>query len=193
MRIPGAVALFKQALPLVFPGLTIGNDLSNRTSIVSASASWTIWYDPATGKNRRSSAADALLWAPSQQRRGLTVLATHKVDKVMFDAHMKATGVVFVRNSNDTGNSSVAGPFKVFAAKEVILSAGTLASSPVLERSGIGRDVVLKAAGVKQLLDLPGVGSNLNVCGARFHIAVMNLHLVILIFSRINQERLSQP
>ena len=163
MRIPGAIAIYKKALPLVFPGLNIGNDLSNRTSVVSASSSWTIWYDPVTGKNRRSSAADGLLWAPSQQRRSLTVLATHKVDRVLFDKSTRATGVVLVRNANETGNSSASQPVKVFAAKEVILSAGSLASAPILERSGIGRDIILKAAGVKQLVELPGVGSNLNV------------------------------
>ena len=61
MRIPKAQALYNGALPLVFNGLTIGDDLSNRSTIQAASTSWTIWYDPVTGKNRRSSAADALL------------------------------------------------------------------------------------------------------------------------------------
>jgi len=159
MRIPKAVAIYKAALPIAFPGLSIGNDLSNRTSTISASTSWTIWYDPVTGKNRRSSAADGLLWAPEQQRKGLTVLANHTVDKVVFDDNMVATGVVFGSRSRNNKTKME----RVSAKIGVILSAGTLGSAPILERSGIGRGAVLQAAGVKQLVDLPGVGANLNV------------------------------
>ncbi|KAK6544735.1 hypothetical protein TWF694_001420 [Orbilia ellipsospora] len=157
MRIPKAVALYKQALPFAFSGLTVGSDLSNRTSVVSASTSWTIWYDSATGKNRRSSAADALLWSPDQQRDSLTVLANHTVDRILFSKDMTATGVVFGSKSVTKGKMS-----RVYAKKGVVLSAGTFGSAPILERSGIGNAVALKAAGVKQFLNLPGVGANLN-------------------------------
>lgn len=160
MRIPGAVALYKQALPLTFNGLAIGNDLSNRTSVVSASTSWTIWYDPVTGENRRSSAADGLLWAADQQRDSLTVLTTHKVARVLLDESMTATGVSFACFN---GSSPSPDLFSVYAAKGVILSAGSLGSGPILERSGIGRADILSAAGVKQVVDLPGVGANLIV------------------------------
>jgi len=155
MRIPGAQKLYKEALPLIFPGLTIGNDLSNRNTVVSASASWTIWYDSVTGKHRRSSAADGLLWAANQQRDSLTILANHKVDKVLFDKRMKAIGVRFGINS--TTKLSTA-----YAKREVILAAGALGSAPILERSGVGKASVLKAIGIKQLVDLPGVGAHLN-------------------------------
>ncbi|KAK6329605.1 hypothetical protein TWF696_004706 [Orbilia brochopaga] len=157
MRIPKAVALYKEALPFAFNDLTIGNDLSNRTSVVSASTSWTIWYDSVTDKNRRSSAADGLLWSPDQQRDCLTVLANHTVDRVLFSKDMTATGVVFGSKSAAKGKMS-----RAYAEKGVVLSAGTFGSAPILERSGVGNAVALKAAGVKQLLDLPGVGANLN-------------------------------
>lgn len=160
MRIPRAVKLYKEALPHAFPGLTISNDLSNRTSVVSASTSWTIWHDPVTGKMKRSSAADALLWAPGQQRLSLTVLANHTVDKVNLDQNLKANGVRFSPTlSRDSKQQYV-----VKAAKSVILAAGTLATAPILERSGVGKASILSAAKVKQLVDLPGVGTNLNVC-----------------------------
>lgn len=159
MRIPKAVQIYKEGLPLAFSGLKIGNDLSNRTSVVSASTSWTLWYDPVRGKNIRSSAADALLWAPSQQRQSLTVLANHTVTKVTFDKHLKATGVTFA-SSHTKGKGAI---YSVRARKSVILAAGTLASAPILERSGVGKHSVLSAAKVKQLVDLPGVGANLNV------------------------------
>lgn len=46
------------------------------------------------------------------------------------------------------------------ASKLVVLSAGAFGSPPILERSGIGSKAVLDAVGVKQLVDLPGVGEN---------------------------------
>lgn len=68
----------------------------------------------------------------------------------------------------------------VYARKEVILAAGALGSAPILERSGVGNSAyvlsninissttyrtvysVLKKAGIKQRVNLPGVGMNLN-------------------------------
>ena len=49
----------------------------------------------------------------------------------------------------------------IAAKKEVIVSAGTLKSPPLLEQSGIGNTSILEKAGVTQLIDLPGVGENL--------------------------------
>ncbi|ETS75972.1 hypothetical protein PFICI_12916 [Pestalotiopsis fici W106-1] len=47
------------------------------------------------------------------------------------------------------------------ATEEVILSAGTLQSPGLLELSGIGGKEVLDSAGIEQVIDLPGVGENL--------------------------------
>lgn len=47
------------------------------------------------------------------------------------------------------------------ARKEVILSAGTIQTPGLLELSGIGRKDVLSKAGLKQIIDLEGVGENL--------------------------------
>ena len=165
MRIPEAIALYKQALPLTFPGLAIGGDLSNRTSVASATTLYTIWYDPVTGKNRRSSAADGLLWAPKQQRTKLVVLATHTVDRVLFNRDVTATGVSFLPTNGSVPSSKT---FSAYATKGVILSAGSLATAPILERSGIGRSDVLKSARIRKMVDLPGVGANLNVRSLSF-------------------------
>lgn len=163
MRIPRAVELYKESLPLVFPGLTIGNDLSNRSldGTVSASSSWTIWHDYDTGKNRRSSAAYGYLWASDQQRESLTILTNHKVDKVLFSDDLTASSVIFGIKPDADVPGSQPGLHVVHANEEVILAAGSLASGPLLERSGIGSPEVLAAAGIKQVVDLPGVGVNL--------------------------------
>ncbi|KAM5350126.1 hypothetical protein ACJ41O_006631 [Fusarium nematophilum] len=47
------------------------------------------------------------------------------------------------------------------ARREVILSAGSVQSPGLLEQSGIGSASVLSAAGIEQVVDLPGVGENL--------------------------------
>ncbi|SPN98643.1 related to alcohol oxidase [Cephalotrichum gorgonifer] len=47
------------------------------------------------------------------------------------------------------------------ARKEVVLTSGSIGSPGLLELSGVGQAKVLKAAGIKQLIDLPGVGENL--------------------------------
>lgn len=163
MRIPEAVKLYKDSLPLVFPGLTVGQDLSNRSvdGTVSASSSWTIWYEEDSGENRRSSAADGYLWANDQQRDTLTVLTNHKVDKILFDDSLTANSAIFGTKPGADVPGSQPRVHVVHANKEIILAAGSLASSTILERSGVGRSDILEAAGIQQLVDLPGVGVNL--------------------------------
>lgn len=46
----------------------------------------------------------------------------------------------------------------VKARRLTIVSAGAMGSSLILERSGIGAKDILEKAGIKQLVDLPGVG-----------------------------------
>ncbi|KAJ4470909.1 hypothetical protein J3R30DRAFT_3300060, partial [Lentinula aciculospora] len=60
-------------------------------------------------------------------------------------------------NPNDTTASKQV----VNANKEVILAAGTIGSTQLLQLSGIGSSKYLQAAGVGVLLDLPGVGQRL--------------------------------
>ncbi|KAK4993384.1 hypothetical protein LTR66_006019 [Elasticomyces elasticus] len=64
---------------------------------------------------------------------------------------------------------TLAGNTTIRATKEVILSAGTFQSPTLLELSGIGQTSVLSAAGKDCLLDLPGVGENL-----QDHIRIQN-------------------
>ena len=88
------------------------------------------------------------------------MLATHKVNKVLFGKDTSAEGVSFVPTVSTSSSSKKA--FDAYASKGVILSAGSLASAPILERSGVGNPEILKRAGVKCLVDLLGVGANLN-------------------------------
>jgi choline dehydrogenase-like flavoprotein len=47
------------------------------------------------------------------------------------------------------------------ADKEVVLAAGGLHSPHILQRSGIGPASLLRQANISVIVDLPGVGSNL--------------------------------
>ncbi|KAJ7626360.1 alcohol oxidase [Mycena polygramma] len=153
MRIPTAQIIYKAAIALVF-GIRDSPDLSDRKGSISASTSWTIWWDPVAKITRRASAAYSLLYPKSKQLPTLTVLTEHKVAKVIFDKKMKATGLQY-------GPASGGALHTVSAKYEVLLAAGSLATPPILERSGVGSKSILKHAGVEQLVDLPGVGLNL--------------------------------
>lgn len=47
---------------------------------------------------------------------------------------------------------------KAYAAKLVVVSGGSWGSPAILERSGIGAAPILDTFGIKQVVDLPGVG-----------------------------------
>ncbi|MFC4531976.1 GMC family oxidoreductase [Sphaerisporangium dianthi] len=98
-------------------------------------------------RGRRWSAADAYL-RPAMGRPNLTVLTAAQVDRVVLDDEGRATGVEY-------------GGRRVTAAKEVILSAGTIGSPHLLMLSGIGDPGELRANGVAPRHELPGVGRNL--------------------------------
>ncbi|RDW60686.1 aryl-alcohol oxidase [Coleophoma cylindrospora] len=78
-----------------------------------------------------------------------------------------ATGVDFVvgnslyRAAPGSKNATVSGAGSVTATREVIISAGTFNSPQLLKLSGIGPKAELEALDIPVLVDLPGVGTNL--------------------------------
>ncbi len=104
-----------------------------------------------TVKNgERESAATAYLH-PVKHRANLKVLTDCIVDKVTI-RDRRAAGVEII---------TTAGRRRLAARKEVILSAGTIASPTLLQRSGIGSAADLHRHGVEVVHDLSGVGRNL--------------------------------
>lgn len=103
-----------------------------------------------TPNGRRSSTARGYL-DMAKHRERLTILTGALTDVVLFDGK-RARGVRFEHQ----------GRLKtVEARQEVIVSSGAIASPQILQRSGIGPGAWLKEAGVSEILDLPGVGNNL--------------------------------
>jgi choline dehydrogenase len=98
----------------------------------------------------RWSTANAYL-KPALQRPNLKVITGALSQRILLDGK-RATGVEFLR----AGSKQV-----VNARREVILSAGPIASPHLLQLSGIGPAAVLQQAGIDVVHDLPGVGENL--------------------------------
>lgn len=108
--------------------------------------------DRSTFRGERWSTARAYL-DPAKGRRNLEIRTGVRVDRLTIDGD-RTVGVEAI---DEAGR-----PFRAKAAREVILSAGAVASPQLLMRSGIGPADHLREVGVEVLLDRPGVGSNLN-------------------------------
>ncbi|KAK7718758.1 hypothetical protein SLS64_002719 [Diaporthe eres] len=100
----------------------------------------------------RASAESAYL-RPAQQRSNLVVLNGTLAEKVLFDRHKSAKGVVVT-----TGSTT----YQISAAKEVIISAGAFQSPQLLMVSGVGPADVLDQHDIAVVADLPGVGQGMN-------------------------------
>lgn len=101
-------------------------------------------------RGRRQSAAVAFL-RPAQQRRNLEIRTDVLVDRLIFEGG-RAVAV----------EALVGGQPQWFAVRgEVILSAGTLASPAILQRSGVGPGSLLASLGIPVVADRPSVGQHL--------------------------------
>ncbi|MEZ7490787.1 choline dehydrogenase [Pseudoalteromonas distincta] len=98
----------------------------------------------------RSSASREYL-DPVKSRSNLTIITGALAQRVILDGK-KATGIEYKVN----GDVKTA-----HAAKDVILSAGSIGSPHILQLSGIGDTQSLEKAGVEVQHHLPGVGQNL--------------------------------
>ncbi|HEY2514385.1 MAG TPA: GMC oxidoreductase [Polyangiaceae bacterium] len=98
-------------------------------------------------------------------------LRTHALaTRVTFDrtgARPKATGIEWIDGPNVYSASplhdpSIAGaPHAIQVTREVIVSAGTFNTPQILELSGVGPAAELAQRGIAPVVDLPGVGKNL--------------------------------
>ena len=103
--------------------------------------------DPATWT--RSYAANGYLPNAGSNLEVVTGVRVAKVNLVRCAGRFTATGVTLQDGT------------VIQARKEVVLSAGSIQSPGLLELSGIGRESVLDDADIDQVINLPGVGENL--------------------------------
>jgi choline dehydrogenase len=118
---------------------------------VNAEDAQHIGFTPSTIKNGvRQSTANAFLW-PIRDRANLTIATNTTVDLLRFDGR-RVVGVTAFHADHRV---------EYTARKEVILSAGTIETPMILERSGIGRADVLAKAGVALRVESPHVGERI--------------------------------
>lgn len=102
-------------------------------------------------KGRRMSAARAFLY-PARSRKNLDIRTEVQVTRILFEDR-RAIGVEYRRGGK---------LHEVRANKEVLLSAGAIASPQILQVSGIGNPTHLSEIGAPVLQALGGVGENLS-------------------------------
>lgn len=128
--------------------------------------------DPYNGRNWGTYVAAATMkksdWTRSYSRTGyidpvasrsnLHVLTGHTVTKINFDRsdrnNVKATSVEYAASSGEATHT-------VHANREVIVSGGAINSPQILQLSGIGPSSLLNSLGIDVVVNLPGVGENL--------------------------------
>lgn len=108
------------------------------------------WCDLTIADGKRVTAAEAYL-APAMARPNLEIVTGALVHRVLVDGD-RCTGV-----ESSTGDEL----FEARSQAEVVLAAGTFGSPLILMRSGIGPERHLRDKGVDVVLDVPGVGQNL--------------------------------
>ncbi len=110
-----------------------------------------IGYITSTARDgRRWSSAKAFL-DPARGRKNLKIVTDTDVRRILFEG-TRAIGV----EANHGGTTII---YK--AAREVILSAGTIGSPLLLQRSGVGPAAHLQALGVPVIADRANVGGNM--------------------------------
>ncbi len=100
---------------------------------------------------QRCSTAAAYILPHIGKRKNLDIIINATATKIIFDGK-SAVGVEFIQGGLRK---------EVRAKKEIIISAGSLKSPIILQRSGVGDAEDICPHGITMLHDLPGVGKNL--------------------------------
>ncbi|MEO7128864.1 MAG: GMC oxidoreductase, partial [Rhodoferax sp.] len=108
------------------------------------------YFQQTTYKGFRWSTAKGFL-RPARSRPNLTVETNAQTTRVLFEGK-KAVGVEYRQGAQ---------LHQAGANVEVVLAAGAIGSPQILQSSGIGPRNLLEQVGVPTVLDLPGVGQNL--------------------------------
>lgn len=108
-------------------------------------------FDMTIHNGRRFSAASAYLATDVRQRKNLKCLTRAHVIKIMI-ARNRAIGVEYLQQGKLK---------RCYAAREVIVAGGAINSPHLLMLSGVGAAAQLQKNDIKCLVDLPGVGENL--------------------------------
>jgi choline dehydrogenase len=103
-----------------------------------------------TANGRRASTARGYL-DRAKERPNLTIVTHAVTDRVLFSGK-RAIGVAYRRHGERVS---------AHVRREVLVCSGAIASPQLLQRSGVGRSTWLREFDIPLVLDLPGVGENL--------------------------------
>lgn len=133
-------------------------------------------YLPLTTRSHARTGSREFILETARKQRNLRVELSALATRILFDDNKRAIGVEYLhgkdlyracsRPSQETPEIR-----RIYASKEVILSGGAFNTPQLLMLSGIGSRDELEPFGIKVLVDLPGVGKNLQ---DRYEIAVGN-------------------
>jgi choline dehydrogenase len=108
-----------------------------------------IGFSPATVRRGRRTSAYSAFLRPHEGRPNLTIATGARAERLLFHGD-RVSGVVVARGESREEHQ---------AAREVVVSAGTVETPLLLERSGIGDPAVLAAAGIDLRVASPRVGT----------------------------------
>ncbi|KAF2362960.1 Glucose-methanol-choline oxidoreductase C-terminal [Trinorchestia longiramus] len=149
---PVAVETFRWQHPITKYFKAAGKELGLRETDLNSNEP--IGYsvpDMSIKDGERYSASDAYLKS-NLDRPNLRIQIRTQVIKVIINENRRAVGVKYLHEGKIK---------RVYARKEVILSAGAIDSPKLLMLSGIGPKNHLQSLGIKTIVDLKGVGQNL--------------------------------
>ncbi|XP_049869050.1 ecdysone oxidase-like [Pectinophora gossypiella] len=126
--------------------------IRNVPDLNAANVMGSSYFRGTASDGKRNSAAKAYL-NPIQDRKNLKIVKNSLVTKVLINTETKvANGVVIERDGKTQ---------RILANKEVIISAGAINTPQLLMLSGIGPKDHLDSLGIKNNVDSPAVGKNL--------------------------------
>jgi choline dehydrogenase len=133
-------------------------------------------YTPLSTRNHARMGARERVLETALAHRNFRVELDALATKVLFDESMRAIGVEYLHGDNlyraCTKRSEKPGEVRqVYASREVILAGGAFNTPQLLMLSGIGPRDHLKEHKIDVLVDLPGVGMNLQ---DRYEVGVVN-------------------
>ncbi|KAK4222134.1 putative GMC oxidoreductase [Podospora fimiseda] len=143
---PGAGVWFEAA---VASGIQAGGDANDGDGMGVVTTPFVT-----SGTTRTRSHARLNHYTPVQSRTNYHILDSHTVSRILFDNNKKAIGVEYLPTA---GGSTLT----VNATKEVLVAAGALHSPQILQLSGVGPKSLLQGLNIPVVVDLPGVGANL--------------------------------
>ncbi|KAJ8695855.1 hypothetical protein PTI98_005772 [Pleurotus ostreatus] len=118
------------------------------------------------GQHTRASSASAY-YKPNRDKSNLIVVTGAYATRILFDPKESGDLVAKAVEYHKDGEIHVA-----HATKEVILCTGSFKTPQLLELSGIGDKKILDPLNIPVIIDLPGVGSNLQVL-SHYHLRAL--------------------